>query len=96
MSSHNSVLGVRRPRSRRSIAHIPTSKTIPGADKANITTDLGSIPASGNDVRSISKDKKSRSKSLGPSGLDVLQDTTGNRRKVSEIFRAWKRCHIDI
>lgn len=29
--------------------------------------------------------KKSRSKSIGPGGLDALKDATGNRRKVSRV-----------
>ena len=29
------------------------------------------------------KDKKSRSKSLGPGGLDALQNSNGNRRQVA-------------
>lgn len=30
--------------------------------------------------------KKSRSKSLGPGGLDALKDETGNRKKVMVVY----------
>jgi hypothetical protein len=45
-------------------------------DKENITVDVASSLA-GNGGR-----KKSRSKSMGPGGLDVLKSGTGNRRVV--------------
>ncbi|KAJ5684448.1 uncharacterized protein N7477_000793 [Penicillium maclennaniae] len=71
-----------RVRSRRSIAHVPRSKTI-GLDKENATTDIGAIPPFGNNEKAVTREKKSRSKSLGPGGLDALQKSNGNRRKVS-------------
>lgn len=40
-------------------------------------------------MRQPVKDKKSRSKSLGPGGLDALQDSNGNRRKVNVIARLY-------
>jgi hypothetical protein len=72
-----------RPRSRRSIAHIPR-KTSSGLDKENATTDIGAIGAGLSNGKALSRDKKSRSKSLGPGGLDALQDSNGNRRKVND------------
>jgi kinetochore protein Spc7/SPC105 len=72
-----------RVRSRRSIAHVPRSKMTSGLDKENATTDIGVVPPFGNNAKAATKDKKSRSKSLGPGGLDALQISNGNRRKVS-------------
>ncbi|KAJ5171998.1 hypothetical protein N7492_004591 [Penicillium capsulatum] len=69
-----------RPRSRRSIAHVPRSK-MAGLDKENATADIGAVPPFENNAKRTIKDKKSRSKSLGPGGLDALQNTNGNRRK---------------
>lgn len=51
-------------------------------DQENATADLGAL-ASGKKSMPIEKlSKKSRSKSIGPGGLDALKDTSGNRRKV--------------
>lgn len=61
----------RRPR--KSTGHSPVRKRI---EKENITVDLASSLA-GNASR-----KKSRSKSMGPGGLDVLKSGSGNRRMV--------------
>lgn len=52
-------------------------------DKENTTTDVGAIRNGTGNGKSLSRDKKSRSKSLGPGGLDALQDSNGNRRKVT-------------
>lgn len=71
-----------RPRARRSIAHIPRSKMTSGLDKENATTNVGRAEASSSTDKPVTKDKKSRSKSLGPGGLDALQKSNGNRRKV--------------
>ncbi|KAI0435071.1 hypothetical protein F5Y09DRAFT_159891 [Xylaria sp. FL1042] len=59
----------RRPR--KSTGHSPVRKRM---EKENITVDLASSLA-GNASR-----KKSRSKSMGPGGLDVLKSGSGNRR----------------
>ncbi|KAJ5389864.1 uncharacterized protein N7496_000932 [Penicillium cataractarum] len=75
-----------RPRSRRSIAHVPRSKMTSGLDKENATTDIGAMAPSGSNTRPAGKDKKSRSKSLGPGGLDALQHSNGNRRKSTASF----------
>ena len=81
--STRSDAGATRPRSRRSIAHVPRSKMTSGLDKENATADLGATRPFGANSKPVSKDKKSRSKSLGPGGLDALQNSNGNRRQVS-------------
>ncbi|KAJ5888293.1 hypothetical protein N7495_008334 [Penicillium taxi] len=75
-----------RLRSRRSIAHIPRSKMTSGLDKENATTDIGAAEAFGTTNKTATRDKKSRSKSLGPGGLDALQKSNGNRRKSTALF----------
>ncbi|KAI0126491.1 Spc7 kinetochore protein, partial [Xylariales sp. AK1849] len=62
-------MSTRRPR--KSTGHSPVRKRM---DKENITVDVASSLA-GNGAR-----KKSRSKSMGPGGLDVLKSGSGNRR----------------
>ncbi|KAK8064884.1 hypothetical protein PG994_007522 [Apiospora phragmitis] len=59
----------RRPR--KSTVHSPVRKRM---EKENITVDVASSLA-GNGSR-----KKSRSKSIGPGGLDILKSGSGNRR----------------
>jgi kinetochore protein Spc7/SPC105 len=60
-------------RVRKSIgAHTDARKA---ADKENVTMDLGS--------NSLAMNRKLRSKSLGPGGLDALKHGNGNRRAVS-------------
>ncbi|KAL9061103.1 MAG: hypothetical protein Q9162_000248 [Coniocarpon cinnabarinum] len=60
-----------RPRVRKSIASIPSSDL----DQENATVEvIGSI-------KSNTISKKSRSKSMGPGGLDALKETSGNRRR---------------
>ncbi|PCH03410.1 Kinetochore Spc7 [Penicillium occitanis (nom. inval.)] len=65
-----------RPRSRRSIAHVQR-----GMDQENATTDIAAMKRFATEGRGPTRDKKSRSKSLGPGGLDALQSMSGNRRK---------------
>ncbi|KAL8664894.1 MAG: hypothetical protein Q9168_007816, partial [Polycauliona sp. 1 TL-2023] len=63
-----------RPRSRKSIAHMPSPETVNKENNIfDSTTSAEAAKAS---------HKKSRSKSLGPGGLDALKETTGNRRDV--------------
>jgi hypothetical protein len=57
-----------------------------GLDKENATTDIGAVPPFDPNTKPTMKDKKSRSKSLGPGGLDALQNSNGNRRKVGSSF----------
>jgi kinetochore protein Spc7/SPC105 len=76
-----------RPRLRKSIAHMPSPETKAGmTDKENMTTDLGALSGATRVGRS---QKSSRSKSVGPGGLDALLEgsNTGNRRQVS-----WSWC----
>ncbi|TGJ82688.1 hypothetical protein E0Z10_g6067 [Xylaria hypoxylon] len=72
MPSHTDVTipSIRRPR-KSTTGHSPVRKRM---EKENITVDLASSLA-GNASR-----KKSRSKSIGPGGLDVLKSGSGNRR----------------
>jgi len=79
MSSREEMtLPATRPKSRKSLAHIPSSVM----DQENMTADLGALVAGKKAVPIGKPAKKSRSKSIGPGGLDALKDTTGNRRKV--------------
>ena len=61
-------------------AHMPSPGLLNNtAGKENLTVDLsmmGSIKAKSRAT------KKSRSKSIGPGGLDALREDPGNRRKV--------------
>lgn len=92
MASRGDTAGSTRPRSRRSIAHVPRSRLTSGGDKENATTDIGAgRPPSGQQV-TAGKDKKSRSKSLGPGGLDALQASNGNRRKVISSLNPAIQC----
>jgi len=70
-----------RPRSRKSMAHRPSPDMM---DKENITADIGALGVAQKKAALVERpSKKSRSKSIGPGGLDALKDTSGNRRKVS-------------
>ncbi|KAI8626676.1 Spc7-domain-containing protein [Xylariaceae sp. FL1651] len=71
MPSHTDVTVPSTRRPRKSTGHSPVRKRI---EKENITVDLASTLV-GNAGR-----KKSRSKSIGPGGLDVLRSGSGNRR----------------
>ena len=73
-TTQNSKATEKRPLSRKSIAHLPSQDI--SLEKENLTdgvsvTELTSKPV-----------KKSRSKSLGPGGLDALNEDAGNRQKV--------------
>ena len=78
MSSREEVtLPATRPKSRKSLSHIPSASM----DQENMTADIGTL--AGKKSAPIERpSKKSRSKSIGPGGLDALKDTAGNRRKV--------------
>ncbi|KAI1827171.1 Spc7-domain-containing protein [Xylaria intraflava] len=71
MAGHDDVTLPSTRRPRKSTGHSPVRKRM---EKENITVDLASTQA-GNAGR-----KKSRSKSIGPGGLDVLKSGSGNRR----------------
>src|ERR1700722_12275638 len=81
MSSRGeATLPATRPKSRKSMAHSPSADSM---DKENMTADIGVL--GGIEKRAALGErpsKKSRSKSIGPGGLDVLKDGRGNRRKV--------------
>ncbi len=74
------TLPATKPRSRKSLGSIPSSHTM---DQENMTADIGAL-AGGKRAPIGKSSKKSRSKSIGPGGLDALKDTTGNRRKVRQ------------
>lgn len=60
------------------------------ADKENTTSDIGSVTKSqiggDDDAAQAKRNKKLRSKSLGPGGLDSLTSGAGNRRKSTIQF----------
>ncbi|KAL9005822.1 MAG: hypothetical protein Q9188_001404 [Gyalolechia gomerana] len=64
-----------RPRSRKSIAYMPSSEI---TNKENAPVDAAGLATA---VKGASK--KSRSKSIGPGGLDALQEGSGNRREAA-------------
>lgn len=64
-----------RPRSRKSIAHFPTSEL--GSDKENPHSDRAAS------VETRKGNRKGRSKSVGPGGIIALQEDSGNRQKVT-------------
>ncbi|RDW75874.1 hypothetical protein BP5796_06695 [Coleophoma crateriformis] len=76
MASRDEVTlpAARRPKSRKSIGGIPQS------DQENMTADLGALRGK-RTTAGEKPGKKSRSKSIGPGGLDALGDSSGNRRK---------------
>ncbi|KAI0534558.1 hypothetical protein GGR58DRAFT_482423 [Xylaria digitata] len=71
MSGHTDVTIPSTRRPRKSTGHSPVRKRM---EKENITVDLASSLASN------ASRKKSRSKSIGPGGLDILKSGSGNRR----------------
>ena len=71
-----------RPKSRQSIAHI-SSNSAP-EDKENITADVSSMQRTKSSAPQVDK-KKSRSKSLGPGGLEALKESAGNSLKVRHV-----------
>ncbi|KAF9250837.1 hypothetical protein LCP9604111_3041 [Penicillium roqueforti] len=86
MSTRPDSAALRPPRSRRSIAHVPRSRMTSSLDKENATTQIGAAQPFLNNTKPAMKDKKSRSKSLGPGGLDALQNSNGNRRQSTASF----------
>ncbi|KAL8691685.1 MAG: hypothetical protein Q9218_003141, partial [Villophora microphyllina] len=64
-----------RPRSRKSIAHMPSPDTL---SQGNNTIDTAGLTLAAKGAH-----KKSRSKSIGPGGLDALKETSGNRREAA-------------
>lgn len=85
MSSHGelTVPAMRRQKSRKSIGNMASPDDREIGDKENVTADVGALAS--REKRAASADrpsKKSRSKSIGPGGLDALKDTAANRRQV--------------
>lgn len=83
MASHgSSSAGPSRIRARRSIAHMPASNKRTSGEKENATTDATATKIPRSARQKDTRDLKSRSKSLGPGGLDALQNGSGNQQKV--------------
>ena len=78
MADHTADQRSSRPKSRQSIAHMPSAKTPSLRD--NATTDIAALQARHTDARAAKK--KSRGKSLGPGGVEALKESTGNATKV--------------
>lgn len=53
---------------------------MPTAEKENATLDSATMSTISSQLKE--KSKKSRSKSIGPGGLDALKETSGNRGDV--------------
>jgi kinetochore protein Spc7/SPC105 len=71
-----------RPKSRQSIAYVP-SNSAPD-EKENITADVSSMQRTKSSAPQVDK-KKSRSKSLGPGGLEALKESAGNSLEVRHV-----------
>lgn len=95
MDSRDEVtLPATRPqKSRKSISHLPSTDSM---DKENMTTDLGGLGVTKRTGLGERPSKKSRSKSIGPGGLDALKDGTGNRRKVELHIYQVKACFANL
>ena len=80
MASTQSPKAPRMRQARKSLAHVPSTDV--SGDKENVKVDsaeLSSLTAQGKQAT-----KKSRSKSLGPGGLDALRESTGNKQEVGD------------
>lgn len=97
MSSMTEERAQKRPRTRKSIASIPSTEPSTLTNEAPKPTRSASddLVFSFGQNESSKGSKKSRSKSLGPGGIDALRETTGNRRKVgydmSSLFEVCPR-----
>ncbi|KAL4804779.1 hypothetical protein BDV18DRAFT_27557 [Aspergillus unguis] len=85
MASRADPAASTRPRSRRSIAHVSRSRLTAGGEKENATADVSAARTLADRQSLAKRDKKLRSKSLGPGGLDALQASNGNRRKSAAV-----------
>ena len=70
-----------RPKSRQSIAHLPSIRT--AASRDNATTDIAALKAQNAETKAAKK--KPRGKSIGPGGLEALKESDGNTTKVIAI-----------
>ena len=77
MSSSKDATVPATRRSRKSVGGAAEMKRY--TDKENATVDVGSATLG-------ASRQKSRSKSIGPGGLDALKAGTGNRRAVSRLM----------
>ena len=77
--SATSPKAMRARQSRKSIAHVPSITM--GGHKENATMDSAALSS----IAAQSKEqmKKTRSKSIGPGGLDALKEGSGNKGEVS-------------
>lgn len=72
-----------RPRSRKSMGHLPSLDTYPGStDQENFGSTQDKDSHILNAEGSGTGRKRLRSKSLGPGGVEALREDAGNRRKV--------------
>ncbi|OQU95765.1 hypothetical protein CLAIMM_01937 [Cladophialophora immunda] len=83
MADSTADLRSSRPKSRQSIAHLPSAKTSSSRD--NATTDIAALQARHTEAKTAKK--KSRGKSLGPGGLEALKESTGNATKATTPFQ---------
>lgn len=79
----------KRISSRKSIGYLPSPDIDPAiGNKENLGSASQQLATSSSDVRP----KKSRSKSLGPGGLDALKEDAGNKRKVRPHLQLCAAC----
>ncbi|KAG8533164.1 uncharacterized protein KY384_001947 [Bacidia gigantensis] len=79
MADRTGPTASRLRQTRKSIAHLPTPDL--SVDKENITMDPAAL--SSMTAKAKQAAKKSRSKSLGPGGLDALKEGSGNQGRPS-------------
>ncbi|KIW72188.1 hypothetical protein PV04_00401 [Phialophora macrospora] len=72
-----------RPKSRQSIALIPSTRGSTSRD--NATTDIAALRAQ--DIEAKAVKRKQRGKSLGPGGLEALKESSGNTTKTITPFQ---------
>ncbi|KIW98719.1 uncharacterized protein Z519_00382 [Cladophialophora bantiana CBS 173.52] len=92
MADSTTDQGSSRPKSRQSIAHMPSAKT--AASRDNATTDIAALQARHTEAKAAKK--KSRGKSLGPGGLEALKESTGNATKVKRPYLVAKAHFVDF
>ena len=79
MASTQSPKMPRMRQARKSLAHVPSADST--GDKENLTVDSVALTSLTAQVKQSSR--KTRSKSIGPGGLDALKQSTGNKQEVS-------------
>ena len=92
MADTQSLRAPRMRQARKSMSHLP-SPDITG-DKENATLDTGELSAL--TIKSKQTAKKSRSKSLGPGGIDALKEGTGNNGKVDNCAAKAHHLFADV